>query len=89
MNKEQFEQLSEEVKTTFFDEFEIEEGKPVHKEVKSLKEQLAESITKNSEKDAEIDRLKAEHIKVLKEGQPMPVGDEEDPFVTLFKNKFN
>lgn len=88
MNKEQFEQLSDEAKVTLFDEFELEEGKPVHKEAKSLKEQLAESITKNSEKDAEIERLKAGHIKVLKEGQPMPVGDEEDPFVALFKNKF-
>ena len=89
MNKEQFEQLSEEEKTSLFDAFDLEEGKPVHKEAKSLKEQLAESQAKHSEKDAEIERLKAGHIKVLKDGKPMPVGDEEDPFVALFKNKFN
>lgn len=86
MNKNEFIEKAKDLPDEWFEDFELEEDKVVNKSVKTLKSQLDEASAKGVEKDAEIQRLKAEHIRVLNNGAPLPVGEQEDPFVSLFKN---
>ena len=87
MTKEQFEALTDEQKSEVYAGYELNEGKLVNSAVIKAQTDLEDMTKKFTAEQAAHNELKTAHNRILTNGAPMPDGgQEEDAFVSLFKN---